>query len=89
MPGYTKPENKELQKECPKSHTDPKCGYIIKRESDIILRHLRNRPCSYKEIALNKGYDMAQYIGDWNCWESTDIQQYANVRIMQQKRDPL
>ena len=89
MPGYTKPENEEVQKECLKSHTDPECGYIHqarkkglgyltemtvdtkhgiitgvdcypanRRESDIILRHLKNQPCSYKEIALDGGYDI-------------------------------
>ena len=89
MPGYTKPENEELQKECLKSHTDPECGYIHqarkkglgyltemtvdtkhgiitgvdcypanRRESDIILRHLKNQPCTYKEIALDGGYDI-------------------------------
>ena len=89
MPGYTKPENEEVQKECLKSHTDPECGYIHqarkkglghltemtvdtkhgivtgvdcypanRRESDIVLRHLKNQPCSYKEIALDGGYDI-------------------------------
>lgn len=74
MPGYTKPENEELQKEYLKSHTDPECGYIIKRKNDIILRHLKNQPCSYKEIALNRGYDIGAVHRRWSCWESTDIQ---------------
>lgn len=40
MPGYTKPENEEVQKECLKSHTDPECGYIhqARKNLDILLK---------------------------------------------------
>ena len=45
---------------------DTKCGIITgvdcypasRRESDIILEHLKKQPCSYKEIALDGGYDI-------------------------------
>lgn len=34
------------------------CYPANRRESDIVLRHLKNQPCSYKEIALDGGYDI-------------------------------
>ena len=34
------------------------CYPANRRESDIILKRLKNQPCSYKEIALDGGYDI-------------------------------
>ena len=47
------------------------CYPANKRESDIILRHLKDQPCSYKEIALDgivprffRKYNFSRSVGD-------------------------
>ena len=56
------------------------CYPANKRESDIILEHLKNQPCRYQKIALDAGYDIgAVHRG----LELLDIDGYTAVREYQ------
>ena len=56
------------------------CYPANKRESDIILEHLKNQPCRYQKIALDAGYDIgAVHRG----LELLDIDEYTAIREYQ------
>ena len=56
------------------------CYPANKRESDIILEHLKNQPCRYQKIALDAGYDIgAVHRG----LELLDIDGYTAIREYQ------
>jgi len=56
------------------------CYPANRRESDIILKHLKEQPCKYQEIALDGGYDIgAVHRG----LELLGIQGYTAIREYQ------
>ena len=60
--------------------TGADCYPANRRESDIILRHLKNQPCTYKEIALDGGYDIGTV---HRGLESLGINGYTAIREYQ------
>lgn len=86
MPSYKEPENVEREKECLKSQTEPKCGIRTgvscypanRQESNIILKHLKEQPCSYKKIALDGEYDIGAV---HRSLELLDINGYTDIDI--------
>ena len=47
------------------------CYPANRRESDIILEHLKGQPCKYQEIGLDGGYDMCPDL--WHMRKNSDI----------------